>query len=365
MTNRILVLFALVASISIQTSSSANDRLTFTQWVSPTVPGVFKAQVTIPLADGKRAPVAGATVLLRGRGGIVHEGKSDQEGHVEIPRVASGVYGMLTYARGICACYAVHVVNRDVTNNGFLPSEIIISCALEPVQTFIKEVDPYLPSDDSLDNLYVIQENVGKIARKAVEENQYHVAQSSDDMVGYVFQPTDHGLALDPEDEDDELDPAEDAVVYLYQNGKRLGKAETDKNGRFEFEDVTPGVYTLMTAGGGGIGVFGIFFETSADLTQITSDGYRYVVQNGGEANAIGIQTVPLSSDQVAADTANAPGVLAAPIASAFGGGGASVAGGTGGGLGIGATTALGGAVAAAQDDEFPTTPNATPDSGN
>lgn len=333
------------------------DRLTVTQWVRPAVPGEFKARLIVPEEAGSMRAVENVIVTLRGREGLYHQGRTNEGGEVVIPDVAPGVYSMTARRNGLAACYAMHILGPDQVGGDLYPETIEIPLAPIDYERFRETIRPHLPSDYEIDSLDIIPEHVEKIVGHTRGNELFQVQRSAaGGLVGYIYQSTDHGVAIDPEDIDDRLDPAEATHVFLFKTTKRIRRDLTSRTGRFEFEDLEPGIYSLAAVGRDGVAVLG--FELSdplahSDASMSVKAGYRFVNLQMEAENKFAVQVTPMTDPQIGTDTqenAELPVAVGdgAPIGAIAGAGGAAGAAGAAGAGAIGPAAALGGAAAAA-----------------
>ncbi len=388
MMKRLLIVAVLLGSISLgnhnEAFSQGLPRLTVTEWVHPSTPGEFKAKVVVPKVDGGVRAVQNAVITLRGKEGVVHRGRSNRQGDVVIRGVAPGVYAVTAQGKGICACYAMHVLDSEFTGSELYPDVAEISCALVPVDVFANTVRRYLPSDYDLDPLFIHEPAVEKVIVQTRGNEMFRVARSGSGVVGYIYAATDHGEVLDAFDRDDRLEPSERTRVYLLREGKRIRHDVTDRRGRFDFTNLEPGIYSLMAVGRDGVASVGFELtdKDESELGMVSSDGYQFVSQANDADSQFAIQVIPITSGgEVIATSDNAPagfvdgfaglaggiaGIGGIPGAGASAGlaGGAGAAGAAGGagaaagGLGgIGAASVLGGVVAGAGDSGDPVIP--------
>lgn len=357
-----------IALVALAISPSANnllaqeaDRLTVSQWIRPAIAGEFSARVVLPAVlhvEHGVSVIDNAVVTLRGREGIFHQAVADDKGEVSIPFVAAGVYTLTARSPGLSACYAIHVLSVDQLGGDLYPEAIDISLAPIGFSQVAETVRPHLPSDYGIDSLDILEENVEKIVDHVRGNETLSVNRSpAGGLVGFIYQATDHGVVIDPEDIDDRLDPAEATDVFLFKAGERIRRDLTSENGRFELEDLELGVYSLVAVGRDGVAIVG--FELTdprgqSDVTLQSLEGYQFVSAQSTISNdEFAIQVIPLSKAQLAAETGdigepcetcepceacNPP--AAAPASGGGGGGGAGINGGA-----FAAAAALGAAI--------------------
>lgn len=375
---------------------SGQDHLTVTQWVTPILEGRFEGRTVLPLADGGVGYVAGAEVFLVGKGEVMHRGYSNRAGHVVIDGVEPGVYGMIARAKGLVACYAMHVIDSDQPGSDLYPSKAEIALQTIDHQSFWSIVLPRMRSDYDLDTLSIEEERLDDIVSHARGNERYRVTRTQGGMVGYLYGATDHGRAIDDEDRD-RLDPAEFMTVLLFKDGRYVGRDLTDERGRFDFQTLPAGLYSLITVGPDGVGAVGfelmdlapldpvsdldlpspadsIAADDSSEETTLT----RTVQGQALTQSAFAMQVVPFSTDvfgrvlqespleqpsDVVDESDEVLDDVVAPMDGSFTGSGFSGGGGGGGGGGIGsvaglAGVAIAGSLVASDSPDNPVSPS-------
>lgn len=279
--------------------TSWSDHLAVTQWVNPATPSEFQARVLVPKVGGGARNVSGAHVILLGRNGSFHRGITDDHGDVVISGVGSGVYAMIARAPGLVAVYAMHVIAADQRGAAGYPGKAEIACAPLSYDKFATTVMPLLRSQYDREALTIEDANLEKISGHVRGNERYQVVRSGGGLVGYLYAATAKGRIADPDDLDDRLDPAALMSVFLFRNGRDVGRAMTDELGRFEIPDLATGVYALVTVGPDGLGAVGFELLEEADSDKkanlVSKDGYKFVSVNGDNENSeFELQVIPV-----------------------------------------------------------------------
>lgn len=347
------------------------DQLTVSQWVTPAVPGELRVRVLLPLPGGEVRLLPDAEVVLIGSENTLLNGVTDGNGDVSIQGVRPGVYSLLAATPAFAGVFAVHVLANDCPGADLYPDKIEIPCGRIAFEMFASLVLPLLENEYSIDELVVHTDRVAQLVDHVLGNRQYRVRRQDSGMQGHIYAAADRGRALDADDLGDRLKPAERMKVFLFNSSGFVGRAVTNGQGEFRFDDVPTGIYTIITAGRDGVGLVGLeLFDPEFEQDESNDDvasrvggdsitvSYLLKVKDGsiGDA-AFAMQVAPVDPALLSALFRGPGGPLDRLIA---GGGGA----GTGGAGLVGLGALAGGLIALSGVDEssdFPTPPPASP----
>ena len=335
-------------------SSAAAQPPTLIQWVRLDNGGRLSGTVSSADVGGSVRPVAAAEVVLAGRPGETFRATADVGGRFTFNGLEPGVYSLSARGRDVYACYALHLVGRDTPGADELPRQVPIVAARVPLASIESAVVRYLPSrpDPVAFDLGALQ--LDRLGDEVRQGSLLRVRQQGGGLTGQIRLP---GLVQG------QLRGAVEMNVFVFSEGVERGRAITDAEGNFRVENVTPGVYTLIAVGRGGIAVVGVDVVTETDALPAAAGGPtdRSPLAGvdtsgpglGSDATTLVSRTQANASDGLIVQAAplpilpeTAPSQPVSGAAAAAGGGGGG-GGGFGGG-GFGGFGALAGIAAAA-----------------
>ncbi len=306
--------------------------------------------------------------------GVGRAATVDAAGIARFQNVEPGVYGLVISGPQYFASVALYAVDKsekpDLPESFSLPV-IVVQSDLE-----IRNLASYLPAG----NLSNPEIDLPGFAAAPTRASDFYRAELRPDgkLVGRVY------LLADPNQQD--IDRSGTKITIL-KAGRVVKEAITDGSGRFEIDGLTPGVYSVVTAGSQGYAAYA--FEVAAP-PRVTSRGrqtntMRLVAMQATDAQPLGVLLIPPSALQAIGQQIDrdlnsrnptdaapgAPGSGAAPGGGAAGGGSTTGGGGAGGGgagagggagdiLGLAGLAALAAAASGDSDGGIPTT---SPDS--
>lgn len=284
----------LLLSVSQNLPAGESDRLSVTQWVTTDRDGQIKVQVVVPELGGGSRRLSGARVRLLGPEGNSQTANADDSGVATFANVAAGVYAIVADSEGVFGCYSIHIVSAASENSKLYPTLAVVSCGLESRARFSEAVDQYFPLAYELKHLQLDSGRLNTIVDHVRGNELFRVTRLGESMVGYIYQPTDHGSTSDPQDRDGRLDPSERANVFLYQGGRRIRHQISDHNGRFEFKYLSTGIYSLITVGPDGIGAVGFeLIDPIGNSSALASDGNQFIATRSATCCEFALQVVP------------------------------------------------------------------------
>ena len=343
--------FAQDASVS---SEDAPPSIVGLQWVAPNADGVIPGSVVF--AGAKQASFAGDIFLVDKEGGLQRFPVAE-DGSFQLNGLGGGVYTIAYRGAGGFAVLALQVVEgagADVTHQAVIPAS-----HLNPQQamTTIARYQPIrVPAPKTIAGGVPVQ--MVTSADEALK-----VSRSAEgSLTGKLIQAGTVGS---------EVAAANGMNIFLLQDGKVVGNAVTNYDGRFEITDLELGYYDLVTSGPHGYAAIG-FELVSADqavagMTSTNGESFVSTPVAVHPPPAITIVLVPAPPgpgfSAVNAATGDDGGPVpplppgagplppGPPVAGGGFGGGGFAGGGGGGGLGggggIGGLAAIGGVIAA------------------
>lgn len=281
----LLALFGIPFVFSTQVHGQSE--MNVAQHVRP-VDGVFRAKVVVPMPNSGATIVPNATVKLLGKDGTRYEARTDMQGDAVIKDVKPGLYAMTTYANGLFACYAMHVIGTDSYSSTEFPSQTDISCALVAPSQFGSVVMPYVASTVDRDsdefNPATLVSRITPASSKNIQ-----VARTGKSLKG-VVRSADSQVA-------------KQMNVFLFKNRIRIDRTISDQAGRFQFKNLPVGIYSLVTVGPQGLAAVGfeLVDQPSPRSASLTSDGTTLVVQDEetAESSSLGVDVGPLTSEDL------------------------------------------------------------------
>ncbi|TWU03773.1 carboxypeptidase-like regulatory domain-containing protein [Neorhodopirellula pilleata] len=262
-----LVLMTMTVALAEETSLKSTNYLTVPQWVSPETPGELTGRVVLPSSSGSLSTIADATVVMTNDRGASVRGKTDSQGKFKLSGVESGVYAMTARAKGVFACCAMHVVDGQSQ----FPSEVELSAAAIDYSLIKSSIIRYVPPAGKFSPVSIEAADFSSVSAFAVNATPFRVMQSDDG--GLRGQIRLAGA---------DVDTAGLNNVFLVQDGEIIDRVVTDESGRFQFEKVNTGDYSIMALGQRGMAMIG--FELVGELEQVSFNNFNgqqtLVVQN-------------------------------------------------------------------------------------
>jgi hypothetical protein len=278
------VLMAIGSAPAQEVTSEANG-LNVIQRVRPATKGQFQAKVILPISGARATEVPNAQVTLLGSEGAVHRGVTNIHGDVTIDAVAPGIYAMTARARGLFACYAMHVVGENQAAGRSLPASAEISCALVTSHRFGETVLPYLAADSSRDHLQADDMTlVADVDR--ISNPTYRIARTAGGLAGSLRSANGQ--------------VAEQMNVFIFNKRKAVGRTLSDDQGRFVLADLPSGVYSMVAVGQDGVAALGFeLVESVAKSARVNSTGETFVIQEGAEDATLDVDVIPVTPDEL------------------------------------------------------------------
>lgn len=367
----------------------SRNHLTANQWVRSTADGDLAGRVVLPTENGAAEAVANASVAITGSNGKTVIARTDENGKFSVADIKPGVYAMTARGKDVFACCAMHIVANGEEKAADYPTEAEISVANVDYTLVKTAVIRYLPPGAGQKQASIADADLEKLANQVNGEDYSRVAQVNGGMVGQIHMAGATGGSLDS---------AGTTNVFVLRNGVEVARTVTDTEGKFTFEKLSPGEYSLLAVGPAGMGLTGfeLIDEDAITKTAMTNaDGETLVTFHGNNncccCPQFAMQCAPLPqvvscveevivheevveadpvetiiSDEVISEqvigeeivmdgfgTPLAGGGYAAP-GGGYAGGGFSGGGGFGGGGfgGIGALAGIGGIIAATAGDD-------------
>lgn len=263
------------------------NELNLTQCVRPSTVGQFQAKVIVPMSGSRASVVPNANVTLFGGKGAVHRGKTNIHGDVSIAGVEPGVYAITAQAKGLFACYSMHVLGADQATQHACPDSADVSCALVSSQQFGATVMPYLASEADRAEIKVDDSTLVKQAYRPAGDAMYRVTRSGDGLRGNLRSASDS--------------EAKQMNVFLFRNRVNIGRTVSDETGQFEFAKLPSGVYSLVAVGPNGLAALG--FELVDEVrgsASVSRDG-RTLVNQVAEliAPSLVVDVIPLTEEEL------------------------------------------------------------------
>ena len=264
-----LITVLLGLSLILSDASVANEpesvSLSVDQWLSPR-DGELSFQV-VASKTGRRTPLASAEVRIVGGEGVLYQGRTDDLGLVSIEGVEPGIYALLASTPDYFGYYALQVV--AASNRNFYPSVGIVPCGSVNQRDFEAAVTGYLPLTRDLKTLA----SVFRADKHQPQSSRKTGASSVVQLSGGTMNG--HILIAGERQAESRMQPAQRANVFLYQNGRRIDHKRTGRDGVFQFRNLSPGTYTVVSAGPDGLGAVGI--ELVGDTDLVGRDGTRFI----------------------------------------------------------------------------------------
>ncbi|MCM2373050.1 carboxypeptidase-like regulatory domain-containing protein [Aporhodopirellula aestuarii] len=238
------------------TSLEVTDHLTVPQWVNPETPGQLSGRVILPAADGSAEPIADATVVMTNSEGETVRSRTDDAGRFVMTGVEPGVYALSARAKGIFACYAMHVVSSDMAMVEMLPRQVEVAAAAIDYSIIKSSIIRYLPPYSSEQPRSFVGADLKSIAGRMTAKNLFQVVQTDGGLKGHIHVAGASGSSLDN---------AGLLNVFLVHKGEVIDRVVSSQNGTFQFDECAPGEYSILALGQTGLGMAG--FELVEEQT--------------------------------------------------------------------------------------------------
>lgn len=298
---RLVALFLLAMSVpglATATGEDANgavlNHLTMNQWVGVSDSGGLSGRVFLPKAGSGSEAIPEVAVAILSRDGEVLRAKTDSKGQFEIPNVAAGVYALTARGDNVFAACAMHVVDNAEAKKHLFPETAQISMANIDYTVVNTALIRYLPPNLKKQEFLYEDVNLSQLKNQVCGEDLFRVAQDGNGMKGrlHVAGAKEAGL-----------NAASLTNVFLFKDTMEIDRALSDEQGRFAFETLDPGFYSILAIGSNGVGLIG--FEL-VDMTAVEetasvigSDGTQLVGlfgkhHGGGCCQEFSMQVAPM-----------------------------------------------------------------------
>ncbi len=288
MMKRLFALLLVTIVCSSASSDASAQALSLKQWVKAD-DGLVRGVVVSGRSDGVAEGIAGVDVFISRRGEATLHAATDSEGRFTFENVEPGIYAMSVWQDRVLAASALQVIDGSVDAGDRYPSSTMISIADVDRPTIKTALIRYLPagvqtpdqilSDVDLDGL------AGKLGSPG---NSIRIAQRNGGLVGRLYLAGANA---------DNLQGAGMSNVFILQDGDQIDRALTDQTGAFVFDDLKPGLYSMLAIGPGGVGLIG--FELTAETAEETAarlerDGERLVSKLEEASDELSMQLAPV-----------------------------------------------------------------------
>ena len=298
---RLVALFLLAMSIPGLATANGEDagnavlnHLTMNQWVGVSDSGGLSGRVFLPKAGAESEAIPEVAVAILSRDGEVLRAKTDSKGQFEIPSVAPGVYALTARGDNVFAACAMHVVDSSDAEKHLFPNSAEISMANIDYTVVNTALIRYLPPNLKKQEFLYEDLNLGQLKNRVCGEDLFRVAQDGDGMKGrlHVAGAKDAGLYA-----------ASQTNVFLFKDTMEIDRALSDEQGRFAFETLDPGFYSILAVGPNGVGLIGFELVDTAAVEQtasmVGSDGTQLVGlfgrhHGGGCCQEFSMQVAPM-----------------------------------------------------------------------
>ena len=338
-------------------SNSVVNQLFSKQWVCLDKDNSINGSL-VQLANNDKVPLAGLPVALVRDGEVAHYAMADDSGSFKFENIKTGSYSLITRTNESIAAFSLQVL--DATNN-HLNSSVEVR-VVRPAGLKVKEIlrSQTVPS-------YPVRSDLPKVSMDPLGDSrsfgQSHFVKLDakgrlSGQLGSVPQSADMS----------------EMVVYVLKNGEEVSRVRADKNGKYSFDGLKPGVYGFVAAGSSGFAATS-FQLVSNETASVGADGSRFVSIHRHACGQMNVEVVqccevavceqPIQTivevpvvDPCAVPVDNCGTASTCGCGGGFGGGGFGGGGGGGrGGLGgLGGIAAIAGlatvaAIAASNDD--------------
>ena len=338
-------------------SNSVVNQLFSKQWVCLDKDNSINGSL-VQLADNDKVALAGLPVALVRDGEVAHYAMADDSGSFKFENIKTGSYSLITRTNESIAAFSLQVL--DATNN-HLNSSVEVR-VVRPAGLKVKEIlrSQTVPA-------YPVRSDLPKVSMDPLGDSrsfgQSHFVKLDakgrlSGQLGSVPQSADMS----------------EMVVYVLKNGEEVSRVRADKNGKYSFDGLKPGVYGFVAAGSSGFAATS-FQLVSNETASVGADGSRFVSIHRHACGQMNVEVVqccevavceqPIQTivevpvvDPCAVPVDNCGTASTCGCGGGFGGGGFGGGGGGGrGGLGgLGGIAAIAGlatvaAIAASNDD--------------
>ena len=240
-------------------SSSVVNQLFSKQWVCLDKDNSINGSL-VQLADNDKVPLAGLPVALVRDGEVAHYAMADDSGSFKFENIKTGSYSLITRTNESIAAFSLQVL--DATNN-HLNSSVEVR-VVRPAGLKVKEIlrSQTVPS-------YPVRSDLPKVSMDPLGDSrsfgQSHFVKLDakgrlSGQLGSVPQSADMS----------------EMVVYVLKNGEEVSRVRADKNGKYSFDGLKPGVYGFVAAGSSGFAATS-FQLVSNETASVGADGSRFV----------------------------------------------------------------------------------------
>ena len=338
-------------------SNSVVNQLFSKQWVCLDKDNSINGSL-VQLADNDKVALAGLPVALVRDGEVAHYAMADDSGSFKFENIKTGSYSLITRTNESIAAFSLQVL--DATNS-HLNSSVEVR-VVRPAGLKVKEIlrSQTVPA-------YPVRSDLPKVSMDPLGDSrsfgQSHFVKLDakgrlSGQLGSVPQSADMS----------------EMVVYVLKNGEEVSRVRADKNGKYSFDGLKPGVYGFVAAGSSGFAATS-FQLVSNETASVGADGSRFVSIHRHACGQMNVEVVqccevavceqPIQTivevpvvDPCAVPVDNCGTASTCGCGGGFGGGGFGGGGGGGrGGLGgLGGIAAIAGlatvaAIAASNDD--------------
>lgn len=239
--------------------SAVVNHLTMNQWVQSSEGGALQGRVVLPKGDGQTEALEGVTVAISTRDGQVMRAKSNEKGEFTIPGVQTGVYALTARGKEVFACCAMHVISAESDLENRFPKVAEISVANVDYTVVNTAVIRYMPPNAKTADVSMASAQLERLASRVCGNDMFRVAQSEGGMKGRLHLAGAKGA---------DLVGANLTNVFLFKDAMEIDRTLTDESGRFAFEIMQPGQYSLLAIGPGGVGLIGFELVDESTLTE-------------------------------------------------------------------------------------------------
>ena len=235
------------------------NHLTMNQWVQGTDDGALQGRVVLPKAGGQSEALEGVTVAISNRDGQVLRAKSNARGEFTIPGVETGVYALTARGDNVFACCAMHVISAETVLENKFPQVAEISVANVDYTIVNTAMIRYMPPNAKTANVSIASAELEGLASRVCGNEMFRVAQNEGGMKGRLHLAGAKGS---------DLIGASKTNVFLFKDAMEIDRSLTDEGGRFAFEGMQAGHYSLLAIGPGGVGLIGFELVNESALTE-------------------------------------------------------------------------------------------------
>ncbi|MEQ1827660.1 MAG: carboxypeptidase-like regulatory domain-containing protein, partial [Pirellula sp.] len=234
----------------------------------------------VQLSDEDKNVLAGLPVALVRDGQVAYRSKADASGAFRFSGVEVGSYSLVARTNESIAAFSLQVLDAS---NKHLTSEVEVR-VIRPAGNKVKEI----LRAQALPTYAVRSTPVATIEKDPLESSRSfsksHVvkADSQGNLVGQLGAV---GTASD----------LSEMQVYVLKDGQEVAKTRADKNGKFTFEGLAPGVYGFIAAGNSGFAATSFQLINASIASSKADDGSRYISIFGNACNQMNVEVVQCS----------------------------------------------------------------------